>query len=132
VNENDIAQAAKDGNFVANAAELEHMAEVEESLYKWENIIDTVEEAQIEQPFTRRLFTMNKMEDWYLYRRMLITQISEFKHFFNLHQDSDIESEDDGEDNVNTNSNSNTNTGAGGEREQAFFDKNAAAAEGLL
>ena len=46
--------------------EQRHVDAVEEALHMWENIIITVEDAQAEHPFTRRLFTSNRMEDWYV------------------------------------------------------------------
>ena len=126
-----LQQAAKDGNFVANSAELEHIRDIEDALYRWENIIDTVEEAQTEQPFTRRLFTMNKMENWYLYRKMLLTQIAEFKHFFNLHDDDDDNNDDDGYGYYGAVNDIYTDAPAVAAG-SGSFDKDQAAREGLL
>jgi len=72
----------KHGNFVPSLSEVHHIADIEEALYRWENIIDTIEEYVYEHPFTRRLFTMNRMENWYSFRSLLLAQIATFRLYF--------------------------------------------------
>jgi len=89
-------RVAKQGNFIASSSEIHHMADIEEALYRWENIIDTVEEYVYEHPFTRRLFTMNRMENWYSFRTLLLTQITTFRHYFGSEhfEDNDFKGSD--------------------------------------
>ncbi len=75
-------RVATHGNFIASPSEIHHMADIEEALYRWENIIDVIEDYTYEHPFTRRLFTMNRMENWYSFRTLLLTQIAAFGYYF--------------------------------------------------
>ena len=132
-----FSEVLKHSGFIPNSAETEHMRDTEDALYRWENIIDTIEEFQYEQPFTRRLFTMDRMENWYGYRKMLLTQLSEMKHFFEIHyenHDKDNNSTSGINDGYNDSEDQSTDDMAAADREraQAFFDKNQAGAEGLM
>ena len=75
-------RVSRHGNFIASPQEVKHMADIEETLYRWENIIDTVEEYIEEHPFTRRIYTADRTENWYSYRHMLVNQIATFHHYF--------------------------------------------------
>jgi hypothetical protein len=96
--------SAATGSIVPTSEELQHMDKTEDALFRWERIIEVVENYLVEQPFTRHMFSLNRTEQWYGFRDLLVAQLASYRHAFGDAPGWDDEREESEDDDDEANS----------------------------